>query len=142
MGLDFRQVGDEDARQLQELADLVRTTLIAAGVPAFAEKAGPAGGAVIFVDFGADESGGVYISWDFPWAQHREVMSYLAIGQDSHPKVLYFFEVQRAMQGAIMAILRAAGLTAGRGEDRNDLAPRMVLLPQQALPSLRCSRRW
>lgn len=135
MGLEFRQVSDEEARQLQELADLVRTTLIAAGVPAFAGKPGPAGGAVIFVDLGADMSGGVYISWDFPQAQHAEVMSYLGAGQDSHPKVLYFFEVQRAMQGAIMAILHAVGLTAGRGEDRNDLAPRMVLVPQQALPS-------
>ena len=135
MGLEFKQVSDVEARQLQELADLARTTLIAAGVSAFAVKPGPAGGAVIFLDFGADESGGVYISWDFPQAQHAEVMSYLAAGQDSHPKVLYFFEVQRAMQGAIIAILHAAGLTAERGEDRNYLAPRMVLLPQQALPS-------
>jgi hypothetical protein len=135
VGLEFEQVSDEDARQLQELADLVRTTLIAAGVPAFARKPGPAGGAVIFVDLGADVSGGVYISWDFPRAEHAEVMSYLSAGQDSHPKVLYFFEVQRAMQGAIIAILHAVGLTAERGENRNYLAPRMVLLPQQAIPS-------
>jgi hypothetical protein len=135
VGPAFGRVGDEDARQLQDLADLVRTTLIAAGVPASADKPGPDGGAVIFVDLGADASGGVYISWDFPRAQHREVMNYLGTGQDSHPRVQYFFEVQRAMQEAIMAILHAAGLTAVREEDRNDLAPRMVLVPQQALPS-------
>ena len=135
MGLEFERVSDEDARQLQDLADLVRTTLIAAGVPASADKPGSDGGAIISLDLGADALGGVYIFWNFPRVQHAEVMNYLSIGQDSHPKVQYFFEVQRAMQGAIMAILHAVGLTALRGEDRNDLAPRMVLVPLQSLPS-------
>jgi hypothetical protein len=55
-------------------------------------------------------------------------LRYLLASLQSHPRAQYFFEVQRAMRDAIMAIPDAAGLTAVRSEDHNDMAPLQVLV--------------
>jgi hypothetical protein len=127
VGLDFDHVDDKAARRLRDLADRARAVLTAAGIPAGPD---PDGGAVIDVDTGADEAGGVYIAWEFPQAQHDEMIGYLRAGLDSHPRLQYFFKVQRAMRDAIMTILNAAGLTAARSEDHNDMAPLQVLVSE------------
>jgi hypothetical protein len=131
MGSGFEHVDDEAERGLRDLADCVRATLGAAGIPAYASASpDPEGGAAIDVDTGADEAGGVYVSWKLPQAQHDELLSYLQAGQHSHPKAQYLFEVQRAMREAIMAILKAADLAAARSEDHNDMAPLAVLVTE------------
>ena len=78
------------------------------------------------MDTGADAAGGVYVAWQLPRAQNDELLSYLEAGLRSHPAVGYSFEVWRAMREAIMAILNAAGLTAARSEDHNDIDPLKV----------------
>jgi hypothetical protein len=99
------------------------------GIPVSASAGpDPFGGAVITADTGADEADGVYIAWQLPRVQHDELLSYLLANLHSHPEAQYFFEVQRAMRDAIMAILNAAGLTAARSEDHNDIAPLQVLV--------------
>jgi hypothetical protein len=123
----FQHVDDEAGQRLKDLADRVLAILTAAGIPASArENPGQDGGAVITVDTGADEAGGVYVAWQLPRAQHDELLSYLEAGLRSHPAVEYSFEVWRAMREAIMAILNAAGLTAARSEDHNDTDPLKV----------------
>ena len=129
MGFGFEHVDDEAAHRLRDLADRVLAILTAAGIPAYAsENPGPDGGAVVTVDTGADEAGGVYIGWQLPRAQHDELLSCLLAGQQSRPAVQYSFEVWRAMREAIMAILNAAGLAAARSEDHNDMDPLKVLV--------------
>jgi hypothetical protein len=128
MGFGFEHVDEETAQQLRELADRVRMTLTAAGIPVIGSSPGADGGAVIDVDTGADEAGGIYIAWRLPRAQHDEMISYVAAGQDSLPRLRYLLEVLRAMRDAIMAILNASGLTAARSEDHNDMAPIQVLV--------------
>jgi hypothetical protein len=129
VGFGFEHVDDEAAQRLTGLADRVLAILTAAGIPAFAsENQSQDGGAVITVDTGADEAGGVYVAWQFPRAQHDELLSYLQAGFQSHPAAEYSFEVWRAMREAIMAILNAAGLAAARSEDHNDVAPLQVLV--------------
>jgi len=62
--IDFQHVDSEAAERLRGLADRARGILIAAGIPAFDwQSSSPRGGAAIEVDMGADEAGGVYISW-------------------------------------------------------------------------------
>lgn len=56
------------------------------------------------------------------------MVNYLHTDRDSHPRLKYFFTVQRVMRDAIMAILNAAGLTAVRSEEHNDMAPLQVLV--------------
>jgi hypothetical protein len=126
VGLDFELVDDDAARELRDLAERARATLVAAGLPASAGNPGPGGGAVIDVDLGADAAGGVSIAWRFPRAQFEEIANHLLARQVSHPSVQYFFGVQRAMRDAIMAILHAAGFTAVRSEDPNDIALRVL----------------
>lgn len=129
MGFGFEHVDDEAAQRLRDLADRVLAILTAAGIPAFAsENPSRDGGAVITVDTGADEAGGVYVAWRFPDAQHDELLGYLQAGRQSHPVVAYSFEVWRAMREAIRAILSAAGLAAARSEDHNDVAPLQALV--------------
>ncbi len=129
MGFGFEHVDDEAALRLRDLADRVLAILTAAGIPASASgNPHQDGGAVISVDTGADEAGGVYVAWQFPRVLHDELLSYLQAGLQSHPAVEYSFEVWRAMREAIMAILNAAGLAAARSEDRNDVAPLQVLV--------------
>lgn len=82
------------------------------------------------MDTGADDAGGLYITWELPRAQHDESISYLQTGLCSHPRLQYFFEVKRAMRDAIMAILNTAGLAAARSEDHNDMAPLQVLVSE------------
>lgn len=131
MGFGFEHVDDEAARRLRDLADRVRATLTTAGIPASASASpDPDGGAFIDVDTGADEAGGVYISWKLPAAQHDELLGYVQAGQPSHPRARYLLEVQRAMREAIMAILNAADLTAARSEDHNDMAPLAALVTE------------
>lgn len=128
MGFGFEHVDDEAAQRLRDLADRVLAILTAAGIPA-SENPGQDGGAVITVDTGADEAGGVYVAWQFPRVQHDELLSYLQAGLQSDAAVEYSFEVWRAMREAIMAIiLNAAGLAAARSEDHNDVAPLQVLV--------------
>jgi hypothetical protein len=134
MGFEVEHVNEEAARRLGDLADRVRATLVAAGIPASLTSAsgvtGPpqGGGAEIMVDTVADMAGGVYISWSFPQAQNAEFLGYLLARPDVHPRLEYFFEVRRAMRDAIIAILGAAGLTAILAENRNDLAHLQVLV--------------
>lgn len=129
VGSGFEHVDEEAARRLTDLADRVRATLTGAGIHVSASASpDPGGGAVIDVDTGAVEAGGVYIAWQLPRAQHDELLSCLHAGQHSHPGARYLFEVRRSMREAIMAILNAAGLTAARSEDHNDMAPLEVLV--------------
>jgi hypothetical protein len=131
VGFGFEHVDDEASRRLRNLADRVRAVLAAAGIPVSAsDSPDPDGGAVIEVDTGADEAGGVYVRWRLPHEQHDELLSYLQDGLQSHPRVQYFFEVWRAMRDAIMAILNAAGLAAARSEDQNDMAHLQVLVSE------------
>jgi hypothetical protein len=137
VGFGFEHVDDEAAQRLRDLADRVLTILTAAGIPASAsENPGQDGGAVITVDTGTDEAGGVYVAWQFPRVQHDELLGYLRAGLRSHPAVEYSFEVWRAMREAIMAILNAAGLAAARSEDHNDVAPLQVLVSDAPSPSI------
>ena len=129
VGFGFEHVDDAAAQRLRDLADRVLAILAAAGIPASAsENPSQDGGAVITVDTGADEAGGVYVAWQLPRVQHDELLTYLQAGLQSHPAVEYSFEVWRAMREAIMAILNAAGLAAARSEDHNDMAPLQVLV--------------
>jgi hypothetical protein len=125
----FEHVDDEAAQRLRGLADRAVAVLTAAGIPASASgNAGRDGGAVITVDTGADEAGGVYVAWQLARLQHDELLRHLEAGLHSHPSVQYSFEVWRAMREAIMAILNAAGLVAARSEDHNDVAPLQILV--------------
>jgi hypothetical protein len=129
VGSGFKHVDDEAAERLRDLADRIVAVLIAAGIPAFAAECPvPDGGAVITVDTGADEAGGVYVAWRLPRTQHDELLSYLQAGVQTHPVVQYSFEVWRVMREAMMAILNAAGLAAARSEDHNDMDPLKVVV--------------
>jgi hypothetical protein len=129
VGLGFEHVDDEAAQRLRDVADRVLAILAAAGIPVSAsENPGPDGGAVVTVDTGADEVGGVYVAWQLPRVQHDLLLSCLQAGLRSHPAAQYSFEVWRAMREAIIAILNAAGLAAARSEDRNDIDPLKVLV--------------
>jgi hypothetical protein len=131
MAFGFEHVGDGAVQRLRELADRVRTTLAAAGIPVSA-SASPLldGSAVLDMDTGADEAGGIYVRWRLPRAQHDELLSRLEAGQQSHPRAQYFFTVQLAMRDAITVILNAAGITAVRSEDPYDMDPLSVLVTE------------
>jgi hypothetical protein len=115
---DFQHIDRETADRLAALADRARTTLIAAGIHAFdIGAASPQGGAAIEVDTGADESGGVYISWTFSRELNDEMGRYLLSNQLSHPMIKYSGKVRLAMRDAIIAILNAAEFSAMPAED-------------------------
>jgi hypothetical protein len=121
----FGHLNQEAAEQLRDLADRVRVTLIAAGIPAFdiADQS-LRGGAAIEVDTGVDDASGVYISWTFSQELANEINNYLLAKQYSHPDFQYSGKVRLVMRDAIIAILNAAGLKAI--QSKNDMRPLAV----------------
>ncbi len=127
--VEFEHIGSEAAERLRDLADRARVTLIAAGITAFdSGSSSPRGGAEIEVDTGYDEAGGVYISWAFSRELTDEISGYLLSNQLSHATIQYSGKVRVAMRDAIIAILGAAGFSAGVSED--DMRPLAVSLSE------------
>jgi hypothetical protein len=111
---EFEHADSQAVDRLMNLADRVRSTLTAAGIPAFNVMNPDAlGGAAIDVDTGADEGGGVYISWSLSRGLTDEINNLLLANELSDERIQYSGKVRVAMRDAIIAILTAAGLSAG-----------------------------
>jgi hypothetical protein len=110
---EFRHVDNHATEGLVHLADRVRATLIAAGIPAFnIMDPDPQGGAAIDVDTGGDQGGGVYISWSLSRGLTDDINNLLLTNQISDERIQYSGKVRAAMRDAIIAILNAAGISA------------------------------
>lgn len=125
---EFQHVDSAIAARWHNLADRARATLIAAGIPAFDEKhSATHGGARVEVDTGDDGIGGIYLTWTFSEELAKEIGSRLLSQDVSHPVIRYSGKVQLAMRDAIIAILGAAGFSAGASKD-DDMRPLAVSL--------------
>jgi len=120
--IDFEHVDSEAAERLRDLADRAQGILIAAGIPAFDwQSSSPRGGAAIEVDTGADEAGGVYISWQVSQELADQINRHLLSHQLTHPSIQYSGKIREAMRDAIITVLSASGLLAKASE--NDMRP-------------------
>jgi hypothetical protein len=127
--MDFEPPAHRSAAEveaLERLAGEVVAVLRRAGLPV-TRPAVPVApgvvGAVVTIDTGDDAAGGVYVAWqEHPGAAAAAREAFEA--QDSTSAAMAFSgAVAAAMAGAVIAILRAAGLSAG---EAGDLAPFQV----------------
>ncbi|MGW3143148.1 hypothetical protein ACWDG1_00410 [Streptomyces sp. NPDC001177] len=118
----YRQADAETLRRWEAWASEARTQLAAAGLPVEPHGLDPAvgAGAVVEVDPGADEAGGVYVSWR-PAPVLRVAAMRCAMAQRSDDPVLgHIRAIDEAMTEAIRAVLTAGGFVIG--ESPNDFA--------------------
>ncbi|UXY27027.1 hypothetical protein [Streptomyces sp. HUAS TT20] len=117
-----RQADAETLRRWEAWASEARTQLAAAGLPVEPHGLDPAvgAGAVVEVDPGADEAGGVYVSWR-PAPVLRVAAMRRAMEQRSDDPVLgHMNAIDKAMTEAIRAVLTAGGFEIG--DSPNDFA--------------------
>ncbi|GGR21195.1 hypothetical protein GCM10010251_41380 [Streptomyces aurantiogriseus] len=144
----YRQADAETLRRWEAWASEARTQLAAAGLPVQAEGLDSAvgAGAVVTVDPGADDAGGVYVGWH-PAPVLRVAGMQAALRTDPRdPALRHKGLVDDAMTRAIREILTAGGFTMG--ESPNDLVgellyvvgpPAEPLLERLGLDALRAS---
>ncbi|MFF4544264.1 hypothetical protein [Streptomyces sp. NPDC001435] len=118
----YRQADAETLRRWEAWASEARTQLAAAGLPVEPHGLDPAvgAGAVVEVDPGADEAGGVYVSWR-PAPVLRVAAMRCAMEQRPEDPVLgHIGAIDSAMTEAIRAVLTAGGFDIG--DSPNDFA--------------------
>jgi hypothetical protein len=127
---DISHIDDRSARELREAADSLLRKLTAAGIPSFYnDRPSKLGGAKIDVDTTDDEGCGIYVVWSLPQDLTAEINSQLLNGQRSSEQIKYGGVVRKAMQNALIEILRAVGFEAEPSMD--DLRPLQVWIPKR-----------
>ena len=123
----FERVDDEGVAQLLDLADKARTALLRAGLPvSLTSDNSDAPGALIEVDEGADEAGGVFITWSLSPEFTAEVSGFLLSGEITHPSIQLSGEIKAAMIDSILKMLNSSGLSAALSDD--DMRPLSVVV--------------
>lgn len=123
----FERVGDEKVAHLIDLADRARSALLRAGIPAnMADGGADSSGALIELDEGADETGGVFVTWSVSPEFTAEVSGHLMSGELTHPSIQESGKIRAAMADAIIKTLNASGLAATLNDD--DMRPLSVVV--------------
>jgi hypothetical protein len=124
----FERVDDVAEAALTALSDQVADELESAGIPV--QRGGQGGsGVAMEVDTGADEAGGVFLTWG------RSRLSLLAAaavrdGRLDDPVIRRSGEVARVMGDAVATILRSAGFDIEDApDDMRPLSLRVVSAP-------------
>lgn len=115
---DYKTASDDVLDSLEALAHRVRDELVKAGLPLLDEdNAEELAGAVIEVDRGADEGGGVFLRWEpSPELADLEADA-VASGEFENPAIAHSGLVAEAMRDAMAAILRSAKLVVDNSDD-------------------------
>jgi hypothetical protein len=123
--VDFDHISDTEAGRLMDLAAAAKSALQRAGVPAsLSDDGGDRPGALIEVDTGADDAGGVFISWTLSPEMTAEVSDHLLKGEFTNGAVQSAGIIRAAMCEAIISISTSSGVSAALNED--DMRPLTV----------------
>jgi hypothetical protein len=123
--VEFDHINDDEAGRLMDLAALAKSVLQRAGIPAsLADGGTDTPGALIEVDTGADDAGGVFIAWSLSSEMTAEVSDHLLKGEFAHAAVQEAGRIRAAMCEALISILAASGISATLNED--DMRPLTV----------------
>lgn len=119
----YEHVDGEKSAGLDAVAARVIEALQGAGINASSERKP---GAVVKVDLGDDEAGGVYVSWRAGDAVERRVIDYVMSGRTDEPVIDELAELRVIMQKALLAILVAQGFAVANSI--NDLSATSVVV--------------
>ncbi|WP_455362300.1 hypothetical protein [Streptomyces sp. SYSU K21746] len=126
---EFERVEGGVAAALKILADQVAQDLELAGLSVLKEGEGGVG-AEIEVDAGADEAGGVYVSWCPDSRLSLEAAVAVQQGRFDEPAVQHSGAVKRIMRDAISVILQSSGFGVEQStDDMRPLAIRVISSP-------------
>jgi hypothetical protein len=125
---DFFASEDEIARR-RELAGEVLAALAAAGLaPRWARADEEIPGAQVSVDVSADESGGVYVTWEVGPNLLDAVLRHHAAGDRAAPETKLFEAVTLAMREAMLTILASSHFTVERCDDPTHHPPMIYVV--------------
>lgn len=124
--LTFVRVSDDEARGRRRTAARVAQELQRAGLPVARDS--ESAGAVIEVDQGADDAGGVYVTWNPSADLATAAAAAVGRGDVDDPRIEHAGHVSLVMRRAVVELLAAAGFDAVMTEpdDTRPLAVRVT----------------
>jgi hypothetical protein len=115
----FEEVSGPEREAREKLADAAREDLTLAGLPVRDGPEGP--GAEFEVDFGDDDAGGVWVSWNPDERWTRASSESMLAGRLDDPVIERSGRVTEIMRDAMIAILAQAGYAVEPSDD--DMRP-------------------
>jgi hypothetical protein len=109
----FDRAPDEVIAGWHEIAEKVRLSLEYAGIAAYLATGEPGRpGAEIEVDPGADDAGGVFVSWVRSGELIRAAVEAVKEGRQESPVVVFSESIARHMRDVMVEVLRLSGFQA------------------------------